>query len=385
MHLVFATSEYKIASRTLLGFPIILWEDMHSCCEANDFLQFYLMRGGIGSRKSWEPIGRALYDYFGFLEAHELNWNSVERGEEKSLLAAYRDYCFQTIDLARNTVRLRLTYICEFYKYALQKGWVSKLPYQFELRHVTKTGGFLSHVSASGQTAATSSVMPRKHKSLIKFLTNEQVKCLLEAAKNPHHEIMIRMAVQTGLRREEIATLPVAYVFDPFRKGVSNRNVSITLDPEDGTGMRTKGSKARTIYLPARLMRDLHHYAIRLRGERASLSTAQSQNLFLNQAGKPWSANGKGIEAMVRKIGASVGIVTFPHMLRHTYATQTLVTLQRSRNDTRIEPLVYLQKQLGHASIMTTMAYLHLVNGLVDDAVLAYDDELNNLAEDASP
>ena len=62
-------------------------------------------------------------------------------------------------------------------------------------------------------------------------------------------------------------------------------------------------------------------------------------------------------------------------MLRHTYATHTLVMLQRNRGS--LDPLVFVQRQLGHSSIQTTMVYLHLVNELADDAVLAYDDELN--------
>ncbi|HCF3537666.1 TPA: tyrosine-type recombinase/integrase, partial [Pseudomonas aeruginosa] len=69
------------------------------------------------------------------------------------------------------------------------------------------------------------------------------------------------------------------------------------------------------------------------------------------------------------------GISVHTHMLRHTYATHTLVTLQRNRGN--LDPLVFVQRQLGHSSIQTTMVYLHLVNELADDAVLAYDDELN--------
>jgi integrase len=45
-----------------------------------------------------------------------------------------------------------------------------------------------------------------------------------------------------------------------------------------------------------------------------------------------------------------------------------------------LEPLVFVQRQLGHSSIQTTMVYLHLVNEMADEAVLAYDDELNALA-----
>ena len=61
-------------------------------------------------------------------------------------------------------------------------------------------------------------------------------------------------------------------------------------------------------------------------------------------------------------------------MLRHTYATHTLVALQR--NGSSLEPLVFVQRQLGHSSIQTTMVYLHLVNELADNAVLAYNEHL---------
>ncbi|MFC0468873.1 tyrosine-type recombinase/integrase, partial [Halomonas alkalicola] len=70
----------------------------------------------------------------------------------------------------------------------------------------------------------------------------------------------------------------------------------------------------------------------------------------------------------------------WPHKLRHTYATHTLVTLQRNRATNKIEPLAFLQMQLGHASIQTTMVYLHLINELADEAVLIYAEELDELA-----
>jgi integrase len=66
-------------------------------------------------------------------------------------------------------------------------------------------------------------------------------------------------------------------------------------------------------------------------------------------------------------------------MLRHTYATHALVALQRHREGNRLEPLVFLQKQLGHASPQSTLIYLHLIQELADQAVLAYDEELDEL------
>ncbi|MNN18404.1 site-specific tyrosine recombinase XerS [compost metagenome] len=59
-----------------------------------------------------------------------------------------------------------------------------------------------------------------------------------------------------------------------------------------------------------------------------------------------------------------------------------MVSLQRNPSS-GLEPLVYVQRQLGHSSIETTMIYLHLVNEMADEAVLAYDDELNALTEAA--
>ena len=375
MHLVFASGDYVLASVPMVGFPIVLWEDMTSCLEANQFLRYYLARGAIESKRSWDVIGRSLYDYFGFLEAHGLRWDDVNRGDDENLVAAYRRYSFEVHMLHRNTVRLRLTYVCAFYDFALSRGWISKLPYDYETRRSMRVGGLLAHTDGSGGEIAVRSVMPRKHRSLIKFLSQAQAREVRDAARNEHHLIIIKLALGSGLRREELATFPCAYVIDPDQVAGRPLNIEVNLDPDDGTGMRTKGRKRRVIYIRHELMKALYHYKERLRGERAANNVSgDPQALFLTEAGVPWADSGKGMEAMVRKLGLRVGIRVHPHMLRHTYATHTLVRLQRAKGH-RMEPLVFLQRQLGHSSINTTMQYLHIVNELVDDAVLTYDAE----------
>jgi integrase/recombinase XerD len=377
VHLIWATDDFKLVGQSKAGFPILLWENMNSCSEANEFLRYYLSRGAIGSAKSWPSTARALYDFYGFLEAHSLRWDDVDRGEDKTLVSAYRDYCFNVAKLGRNTVRQRLLYVCAFYEFAKRQRWISNLPFEYEDHRTRRANGFLQHVDASGGVTSIRSVMPRASKSLPKFMTKEQVKALIGAATNPHHRMIIRMAVQTGLRREELATFPLAYISAPNRTESNDRNIRVTLDPEDGSGMKTKGDVKRTIVISRRLMQALYNYKIQRRGERAFLANGAQQPLFLNHTGAPWAADGKGMEAMVRNIGRKIGIATHPHMLRHTYATHTLVALQRRSSDNKIEPLVFLQKQLGHASITTTMVYLHLIDELADEAVLTYDDELN--------
>lgn len=379
MELLQATEEFSINGHPYPGFPILVYDTMESCVEANEFMRYYLLRGSIGSKRSWASTARAMYDFFGFLTTHDLRWNQIRHGEGYSLVAAYRDYCLDTVKLHRSTVRQRLLYICEFYEYALKQRWIDRLPFSYEQRMLRRGPTFLAHVNASGGKITVRDVYPRTHRKLPDFLTTGQIKLLLAAVSNPHHRLMIRLALQTGLRREEIATFPAAYVFDPDRRRTTTRNVRLRLDPRDGHGMCTKGSRVRDIYMSRKLMRDLHHYVVHTRGQRAFLSPSKSPQLFLNQRGSAFAASGKGIERIVRRIGEEIGVAVHPHMLRHTYATHTLHAMRAVSSG--IDPLVFVQRQLGHASIKDTMIYLHLVNERADDAVLAYEDELNEWAD----
>lgn len=378
MELVWGTKDFVIAGQPYPGFPILLWDSMESCSQANQFFRYYLLRGDIGSKESWPSTGRALYDFFSFLQAHDLDWRDVDRGEAKSLVAAYRDYCLVACGLAQNTTRQRLTYICKFYGFALDKGWVKRLPFGHEERTVKRETSFLEHIDASGGKALVNDVMPRRHKPLPKFLSMAQIKSLLAAAENPHHRMMIRLALQTGLRRNELATFPVAYVFDPDKAGRTERNLRIRLDPFDGSGMETKGSKERDIWVSRKFMAELYRYVSKVRGERASLGKNQKA-LLLNHLGETYGSAGKSLNRIINETGKLAAIEVHTHMLRHTYATHTLVNLQRNPQN-GLDPLVFLQRQLGHSSIQTTMVYLHLINEMADEAVLAYDDELNEMA-----
>ncbi len=378
MELLWGTRDFVIAGQPYEGFPILLWDSMATCSQANQFFRYYLLRGDIGSKESWPSTGRAIYDFFSFMQAHDLDWRDVDRGEAKSLVAAYRDYCLVTCGLARNTTRQRLTYICKFYEFARDKGWVKRLPFAHEERTVKRETSFLEHIDASEGKTLVNDVMPRRHKPLPKFLSIAQVKSLLAVAENPHHRMMIQLALRTGLRRNELATFPVAYVFDPDKAGRTERNTRIRLDTFDGTGMDTKGCKEREILISRKFMSELYRYVAKYRGERASLGKNQNA-MLLNHLGDIYGNAGKSLNRIIGDIGKRAGVEVHTHMLRHTYATHTLANLQRHREN-GLDPLVFLQRQLGHSSIQTTMVYLHLINELADEAVLAYDDELNEMA-----
>lgn len=378
MQLIWSTEEFVIGGRSYVGFPILLYDTMDSAVEVNQFLRSYLMRGVIGSSQSWQSTARALYDYFGFLQAHGLIWTEICRGERKSLIAAYRDYCLHDVQLARNTVRQRLHYICMFYEYALKEQWIERLPFELEDRHIPRSrSDSLTSNTSSENKRQVRDVMPRTHKRLPKFLSSTQVSALLQAIVNPHHLMIVRFALRTGLRREEIATFPNSYVFNPDAGHGDGRNVMIRLDPQDGSGIKTKGNKPRDIWIPRDFMAELYRYSILIRGAIAPHGSKSRKTLFLTSMGDSYTNHGKHIEVMVRKAGLRAGFKAHTHILRHTYATHTLSALQRNRQKNIVEPLAFLQRQLGHASINTTMIYLHLINSLVDDAILSYADELS--------
>lgn len=382
MHLIWATEYFKIAGRSLVGLPIILHDSMETCTPVNDFLRSYLMRGQISSKKSWEAAGQSLYDYFSFLQAHKLDWRDVDRGESKALLYAYRDYCLEVLGQASATVRLRTFFICRFYEFALQSELVAKLPFGYESRSVNYDKGYMAHADGGGGMVLANDAMPRIEKSLPKYLTMAEIKSLLAAQCNVHHRILIRFALQTGLRRMELGTFPVAYIKMALQVPGETRNILLKLDPNDGNGIRTKRNKPRDVWVSRKLVEEVNRYVTQIRGERAHLGAKDAGRLFVNQYGDPYANNGKALERIVRTIGKSVALDIYPHILRHTYATHTLVSLQRSKGSA--EPLVFLKNQLGHSSIQTTMVYAHLADDFVDNAVLQYDNELNQMvANDA--
>jgi len=70
------------------------------------------------------------------------------------------------------------------------------------------------------------------------------------------------------------------------------------------------------------------------------------------------------------------GFYVRAHMLRQTYGTYTLLALIKSR-EFEGEPLFYVRDRLGHSDVQITMIYLHLINQLEVQSVLAHEDEID--------
>ncbi len=373
MRLVFATEDFRVIGQPYPGFPLIVDREMRSVAPVRDFLiHECLHRGRVRSKMSWSAYGQVMYDYFGFLEAREIDWRDGQFDDNHSIVAAYRDWSLETVGLSMGTINYRLRLIIRFYRYAHRQGWIDWLPFDIEEVIVPQRAGFLAHTDKSGGVRRSPDVLLAERKPVIKVMTREESRKLLEGTKgNATVNNIIRMGLATGLRKAELLTFPRKYVTNPARENTHRSMIRVNCDPRD---MALKQDKPRGIDVPRALMERLWDYCLHERHQRLMDNAAEDPGtLFVNQRGRAFSLRASSIAEMMQKV---LGF-SYPHMLRHAYATYTLHELRR-RGST-FDPLIYVRDRLGHSSITTTERYLHYLTLVEDDVVTAYQEELDNL------
>lgn len=358
------------------GFPLVLDDECESSEPAQSFLWAWLIQPHI-KPTSWSHYGRALYDFLGFVNANNLDWRSHKEGTLPAI-GAYRDWCKGTVHLADSTINDRLGVIITFYRWAKDQGLIDRLPFGFRSIPSGRPTGHRDDPAAhSVEYVESPDVLLRRSKREIKFLTQTQVKVCYAQLPNPTHCMMFKLMVRTGLRQVECRTFPERYLFDPSKRAYVNpkRPIRIRLNPRD---MTIKGDAPREIDLSVQFMQELWDYSVRRRQirEYGQRDCVVYPNLFLTESGEPFSSN--AITSIFSALAKRVGFEVRAHMLRHTYATYLLKTLQESKTFKGV-PIAYVQKRLGHASISSTLIYLHLLNDLDGVLMLAFENELDEL------
>jgi len=376
MRLVMATADFLVAGRPFAGFPLLLNEDGWPMEPAHSFLwQALITHGGVESKLTWEAYGRRLYDYFAFLAANELQWDEEQKPHGLSVVARYRDWSLGELALSPNTVNKRLNLIVRFYDWCKRQGYIAHLPFGFRDVRTPAHQGFLSHVDRSGGFVQKPAVMARERKTTIKLLTKTQVRQCLGTQLDPSHALLFNLMVRTGMRSCEARSFPLAYVFNPRSRSDlrTGQMIRILLEPAD---MHIKYEKPRSIDVPWSLMEDMWAYSLHQREIRRRRSGLNLAALVLTELGHEFSKSAV-VDAM-KAIEKKVGFQVRAHMLRHTYGTYTLSALRKSL-EFHGEPLLYVRDRMGHSDVQTTAIYLHLINQLDAQIVLAHEDELDML------
>lgn len=374
MRLVFATKDLVLAGRSFEGFPLLIGADGWPIEPAQTFLWHTLIESGESrSDLTWEAYGRRVYDYFAFLEANGLAWDEVSPSHGLSILSRYRDWSSGELGLDPKTVNSRLALIVRLYRWAKQRAMIAVLPFGEKKVRASQHSGLLSHVVNLGAESTKASVMVRERQRQTKFLTKDQVKICLALDTDPSHRILFHLMVRTGLRSCEARSFPLKYVFSPrLRRGLRpGQMISIALDSSD---MHIKYDKPRTIDVPWSLMEDMWSYSLHQREVRISSGDGNSTSLILTNEGRIYSKD--SVVDVMKAYQKKCGFYVRAHMLRHTYGTYTLLALRKSK-EFEGEPLLYVRDRLGHSNIQTTIIYLHLINQLEAQSVLAHEDEID--------
>lgn len=376
MDLFFSTEKFKLNGRSYKDFPILISKNGNVVEEALDFCISHLIkRGRVASRKSWITYGKALYQFFGWCEVNNVDWRDVGNDREATILAEFRDWNLSSEggSLSAATVNARLRFLCAYYRYAANRGWVATVPYGMETITVRKPKGFLAHVVADGGRRTAPDVMLKQPRTVIRVLSKQQSIELLDAINNSTHKLIVRLALTTGLRREELATLPLKYVINPALYTQHRSFIRVNLNPRD---MAIKYNQPRGVDVPRTVMESLWQYVLNRRYQQESLSGKSQSVLFLTESGQPYANDGAAFLDIVKKAGKAAGIpYVNVHVLRHTYATHTLYAMMQAKAQTHA--LLYVRDQLGHASVMTTEKYLHCFSELEDALMNAYQSEID--------
>ena len=170
-------------------------------------------------------------------------------------------------------------------------------------------------------------IRPIKYESKLREpLTGIEMELIRDACRTYREKAIIELFYSTGCRVSELVTLNKDDI--DFRKGEVH--------------LFGKGNKHRLSYINAKAEVALKKY----------LFTRKDDNeaLFVSER-KPYNRIKKtGVEKIVREIGerSDVGRRVYPHLIRHTTATDAL---ERGMN------VAEVQKILGHEKLDTTMIY----------------------------
>ncbi len=215
---------------------------------------------------------------------------------------------------------------------------------------------FLFLEGARADDPCTAIDPPRQGRSLPKYLGEDEVERLLDAARRQSGPEGLRMNAlmevlyATGIRVSELVSLPVS-----------------ALSRDDGMLIvRGKGDKERMVPLTEPALEALAAYApvreVFLPSRRAMGTGAVSPWLFPSRSAEGHLTRTRFAQKL-KELAVEAGLEprrVSPHVLRHSFASHLLAHGADLRS---------LQQMLGHADIGTTQIYTHVLDQRLKDLV----------------
>jgi len=374
VNLCFSDKNFEVGGQSYEGFPLLYDSHGHIVKPALHFFVDHLIRNAKAKDlKTWAAYGQHLYDFFGYLEAKALPWDYIplEGSGDVPPVSHYVRWCESDVGNCVTYINDKVGTIERFYRWAQRVGRISELPFQEVLLDQHGAG-------PKSRSGPSTNLRLTEHDRYTDVLSTWQIEQLMARTTNATHAAAIQLALSAGLRAEELVTFPVSRVVDCAALHHKVRSVKVWLDPSE---MSIKFDKPRMVVVSTACMNRLWQYkeTTRRRLLRGSSGPAPA-SLLLTKDGAPFVAD--GLVAPMSRLGKKLGFKLHPHLLRHTFATHMLASLDAMKLQGKFKgsPLVTVRDLLGHSSILTTMRYVHALDALEDIHSTAYQEEIDEAA-----
>jgi len=186
--------------------------------------------------------------------------------------------------------------------------------------------------------------LPKQGSRSVAFLNAEQMERLLRSPKISNNaglrdKTILETLFSTGLRVSELVNL--------------NRD-QVDLERKE-FGVKGKGNKLRVVFLSDTAAKWIERYLRSRQDNFKPLFISYSGKRDVQKNGEEMRLTARSVERIVAKYGKRAGlpINVTPHTLRHSFATDLLISGADIRS---------VQEMLGHESIRTTQVYTHVTN-----------------------
>ena len=219
-----------------------------------------------------------------------------------------------------------------------RRGPLSRASVRSYVRSVRVFLGWAAKADGGATEVGASPKLPKQEQRVLEVVSREEIQRMENTAKAERDKLILRLLSDCGLRLGELLQLRVGDLWEP-RRG------------EFALKVRGKGNRERLVPVSPALFRRLHRYLI---GRRAEPHEPVFVGLRKGSDGRHAPITKSGVEQAIRVLAKEAGVEkrVYPHMLRHSFATEWL---RRGGN------IVSLQRILGHADLtMIQSVYSHL-------------------------
>jgi integrase/recombinase XerD len=293
-------------------------------------------------------------DYLADARARGLSPKTLKDAYGYPLQKVFLPWCERqgVTEAAQLDARAMNRFTAELLEHGGRRGQLSRHTVQSYVRNVNL---FLNWCRREGEVGSVRAQMPKVPQRVLDVLSRAEIDRLEDAARTERDKVILRLLADTGIRASELLGLRAVDLVERGR----DRFIRVA-GPSQGGG--AKGDKGRLVPVQPQLYRRLQRMA------RGRPEDAKGEWIFVANRRRPGGVHERltvsGLEQMIRTLGEKVGIAkrVYPHLLRHSFATEML---------NRGMDAITLSRILGHSSlVMIQRTYANQTVGDLSNALL---------------